>query len=293
MPRQRHREWEPLFKSLLCPVLTEAGAEVKSSVRVGARELEIDLEVRCDDAARARLAETTPFDFFVDVNLIEAKLMDDRLTVPEFQRAMGRAWLYLSNNDDLSLTQVQTAALCSRHPRALLRWLSAGPGFDKISEGHYLTKTPLAFHILSLGRLPLESRNILLALFTVGERRQEVLKLLIDQGATIHLRAAYELYPQDLKEAIDMAGSRFSLEENMKFIVEDYGREKTLDLFTTDELLARIPTEKVLERIPPEEMLRRIPAQQRLSGIPPEERVKGLTPSELARLRRLLDGVGE
>lgn len=60
-----------------------------------------------------------------------------------------------------------------------------------------------------------------------------------------------------------MSTTRFSLDENIRFIIEDLGREKILEHYTPEE---------------------------RLAGIPTEERLAGLSPEELDRLRKLLNG---
>ena len=262
------REWEPLLKSVLEPIFARAGAEVQSGAKVGARELEIDFVVRCDASARRKLAETSPFGFFVGTNLVEAKLMDDRFTVAEFWKAAGRACLFCGKAPALAPSDVQTVVLCSRRPRAVLEWLSAHVGFDRIAEGHYRVNMHPAMHVLVLPELPIEPNSFRLLLFTGKRKRRDVLVEIIERQDIGVLLEALDLYPHEAREAIRMAGQKLTLEQ---VCVEEWGAKKVLSHFTPQE---------ILEYFPAREFARHIPA---------EAWIEGLSAAERAKARRLLD----
>jgi hypothetical protein len=263
------REWEPLLKSVLEPIFARAGAVVQSGAKVGARELEIDFVVRCDASARKVLAETSPFGFFVGTNLVEAKLMDDRFTVAELWKAAGRACLFCGKEPARAPNDVQTVVLCSRRPRAALNWLSTHIGFVRIAEGHYRLSMHPAMHVLVLTELPVEPNSFRLLLFTTECRRRDVLVEIIRHGDTATFIEAYDLYPDEAQEAIQVAKTHLSLPE---FLIQEIGREEVLGLYTARDIVEYFPARELVRQIPPEEL------------------AAGLTAAQRAKLRRLLDG---
>ncbi|MCS6862951.1 MAG: hypothetical protein NZT92_21815, partial [Abditibacteriales bacterium] len=249
-------QWDVAFKLVLERLFALVGLSLQTEWTVGDLPLRIDGVVRCQPDDVARLAERTPFGFFARHNLLECKSFADRLTLDEFQRIVGRAYLYAANEKVRNHNDLVVCILCAHCPRRLLRQSQAVAQFACAAQGIYVTRSVgIPVYIVVVPELPAEPSTVFLRLFGDAEGRREAIATFIGWGDPELIRVSALLFPEEVHEVMKM----------MK-------RIKAPDIAANVAYLVRwLGPEKVIGELTPEE---------RLAGLKPEERLVGLKPEE-------------
>ena len=258
-------QWDFAFKFVLERLFALVGLSLQTEWAVGDLPLRIDGVVRCQPDDVARLAERTPFGFFTQHNLLECKSFSDRLTLDEFQRIVGRAYLYAANEKVRNHKDLIVCVICARRPRRLLTRSQQVATFAQASQGIYQTlSVGMPVYVVVVPELPIEPSTVFLRLFGDEAGRREAIATFIGWGDPDLIRVSALLFPNEVDEVMKMAK-----------------RTKAPDIAANVAYLVRwLGPEKVIGELTPEE---------RLAGLKPEQILAGLEPEELKRLKRLLD----
>ncbi|HIE53209.1 MAG TPA: hypothetical protein EYP85_15765, partial [Armatimonadetes bacterium] len=255
--------WDAIYKQVLVRWFERWGVTLVTEVEVARLPRRIDGVAICSPAERQRLAQTSPFDFFRQHNLLEFKSPNDPLTMREYQRVLGRAWFYAAEMEVKDPAEMSLCVVTSRKPVKVLTGSPAWVRFSRLRSGLYRSDDKIPVHLLVVPELPLREENYPLLLFARGRKRREFLRWLIGRKEVECLRWAYELYPQEVKEELIMSKDYPTLEENIRFIIQDIGLKRLLQETEPEELaeavdlraLARAAgLRRILQEVQPEEL---------------------------------------
>jgi len=276
-------QWDFAFKLVRERLFARVGLSLQTEWAVGDLPLRIDGVVRCQPDDVARLAERTPFGFFTRHNLLECKSLSDRLTLDEFQRIVGRAYLYAANEKVRNHNDLIVCIICARSPRRLLRQSQSVAKFEPAAQGIYMTRSVgIPVHVVVVPELSVEPSSVFLRLFGDEAGRREAIATFIGWGDLDLMRVSALLFPDEVHEVMKMTkrAKAPDIAANVAYLVRWLGPEKVIGDLTPEERLAGLRPEERLAGLKPEE---------RLAGLKPEERLAGLKPGELERLKKLLD----
>ena len=99
MPRT---PWDRSFKQFFGRFFSSLGITPLTEYPVAQEALTIDVVVRLGKGDLEKLSAVTPFYFFLVHNLIEFKSPRDPLTLSEYRLIIGRVYVYLSQQQDIS-----------------------------------------------------------------------------------------------------------------------------------------------------------------------------------------------
>lgn len=186
--------------------------------------------IRCaTKAALDALAAKTLFDFFRGYNLLEFKSSRDPLTVSEYHRILARAHLYIADHPPASTKDLMICVACSAKPIKLIYKSPDEVTFKRLGGGHYQSDDKIPMRVVVIGELTIERRNYPLLLFAGKKKRRQFFEELVRRGDKEYIDLAYELYPDELREVLEMSRRDYpTLEENIRFIVKDLGADRIL-----------------------------------------------------------------
>ncbi len=279
-------QWDFAFKLVLERLFALVGLSLQTEWAVGDLPLRIDGVVRCQPDDVARLAERTPFGFFTQHNLLECKSLSDRLTLDEFQRIVGRAYLYAANEKVRSHKDLIVCVICARRPRRLLQHSQSVATFALTTQGIYVTRSVgIPVHVVVVPELPAEPSTVFLRLFGDEEGRHEAIRTFVGLNDSDLIRIATLVYPDEVEEAMRMAKSTKApdIVRNIAYIARWQGPEKVLSGLTPEERMAGLKPEDIVHALPPEELVR---------ALSPEELARALSPEERRRWIALLETIG-
>jgi hypothetical protein len=276
-PGKVHRETDgrseidPLFKAVLDFSFRKLGIPLKTQVEVSRLPRTIDVMLILDkESDLEKVRSETPFYYARTHNQIEFKGISDPLTIPGFRLILGRANLYMGENE-IPAEQMTITIICSRKPRKVLRSESE-VDFSPLGEGYYQSTNNPPVKLIVINELETTSKNYPLLMFASSKKKfkEFLLDTVKNNCFDAYVEFAYRVNPQVTKEVIEMA--RYGLsKEKLEFIVNDIG-QKLLPLF------------------PKEELLKHLTVEDRLANLTAEERLAGLTADELRkRLKELED----
>ncbi|MCS6860236.1 MAG: hypothetical protein NZT92_07950 [Abditibacteriales bacterium] len=201
------------------------------------------------------------FECFSRHNLLEFKSPNDPLTVKDFHRILGRAYLYASEQAMEDPREMVVCILCPRKPVKLLTRSPQIATFERVQAGVYRCHHPLNVYVVVTAELPREPKNYPLLLFTSGQQQRKFLEELVRQRQIELLRIAPRLFTEAVEEVMPMGkGNRNwpTLEDNLKYTIERLGTEKVIALLPPEVRLAGLKGDelrKALEGVNRAELL--------------------------------------
>jgi hypothetical protein len=285
-------QWDFAFKFVLERLFALVGLLLQTDWTVGDLPLQIDAVVRCQPEDRTRLAERTPFGFFTRHNLLECKSVTDRLSLDDFQRIVGRAYLYAANEKVRDHRDLLVCIICARLPRRLLTRSPRVATFTQAAQGIYRTlSVGIPVYVAVVPELPVEPSTVLLRLFGDAAGRREAIATFIGWGDSDLIRVSTLLFPDEVSEVMKMTKRTKApdIAANVAYLVRWLGAEKVIGELTPEERLAGLKLEERLAGLKLEERLAGLKLEERLAGLKLEERLAGLKPEELEQLKQLLD----
>jgi hypothetical protein len=228
---------------------------------VGQLPLTIDAVAQCGERGLRYLREETTFGFFSRHNLLEFKSPNDPLTVKDFNRILGRAYLYASEQEIEDYGEMVVCILCPRKPMKLLTRSPRVATFECVQTGVYRCHHPLDVYVIVTSELPIEPKNYPLLLFTSKQQQRGFLEEMVREKRLDLLVLAHEVFPQVVKGVISMPRGQDwpTAEDNLKFFIEEVGKERAITLFPPESRLAGLKGDelrKALEGINRAELLR-------------------------------------
>ena len=253
--------YDALFKEVMTELFNQLHIPITTEQEVSRKPRTIDVVITCtpEDIEKAR--RETAFYFFSKNNIIGFKSLADSLTIWEYYKILGRAYLYIAENK-LAASDIVICAVCSSKPRKVLHESQNVVEFTMEKPWHYVSNEKIPFHVVIIRELEIKYKNYPLLLFAPIKKFKEFLKHAIDNNRLEYLGYAYMLHPQETKEVLMMTGKIPIPEENVKFIVND---------------------------LTPERILRYIDVEDRLRGVDVEDRLSGLSREEIKKLQKLLN----
>lgn len=254
-------EIDPVFKAVICFRFGQLGISIKTQVEVGRLPRTIDavliLELEND---REKVRLETPFYYVRTHNQIEFKGINDPLTVAGFRLILGRANLYMGENEipaeDMTITIV-----CSRKPEKVLQSESEVE-FIPFGEGYYRSKNKPPINLIVINELEIIPKNYPLLMFASSKKKfkEFLLDTVKNKCFDAYVAFAYRVNPEITKEVIEVAGYGLS-KEKLEFMANDIG-PKLLPFLRKEDLLKHLTI---------------------------EDRLKGLTAEDKQKLKQLLE----
>ena len=269
---------DPVFKQILTFRCGQLGIPLQTEFEVSRLPRTIDAIIRLDPSQKVEpLHSQTPFGHFRAHNLIEFKGRRDPLTMAEYHLIMGRAYLYLGENDLLP-DQMTVTIVSARKPRQVLSRRQK-VGFQSLGGGYYLRSGEFAVYLIVINELPILPKNYPLLLFTSSAKKfRQFVQQVVKEENWDFIHFAYRLRPKITKEVLTMAGRHSIPRKDLEFMAKDIGAE----------ILPYLKEEDLLKRLSPEARLRGLNPEERLRGLNPEDLLRYLTPEARRRLQQLL-----
>ncbi len=220
--------WDAVFKEIFTQWLEQQGAKVQTQVEVSRLPRTVDAVTTTDELVRAKLAQVSPFAYFGQHNLLEFKSPRDPLTPAEYKLILARAYLFLEQVGEDDLRQATVTVISATKPRRVLNAVPHLVKFQKEAAGLYRSDDKLPLYVLVVSELSVEKQNHPLLLFTSGHKRQVVLQELAKRREHELLLLAYKLYPKDVEEVFPVSKEFPTLEENIRFFIQDFGAKRIL-----------------------------------------------------------------
>lgn len=262
---------DPVFKQILTFRFGQLGISLQTEFEVSRLPRTIDAIIRLDPSQEVEpLLSQTPFGHFRAHNLIEFKGRRDPLTMAEYHLIVGRAYLYLGENDLLP-HQMTVTIVSARKPRQVLSRRQK-VGFQALGGGYYLRSGEFAVYLIVVNELPILPQNYSLLLFaSAAQKFRQFVQQLVKEENWDYIRFAYRLRPKITKEVLAMAGKHSIPRKDLEFMAKDIGPE-------------------ILPYLNKEDLLKQLTPEDRLRGLSPEDLLRCLTPESHRMLRQLLAG---
>ena len=184
---ERH-EIDPIFKDVLMFSLGQLEIPVQTQVEVSRIPRTMDALVylsQPDDIEKVR-AETA-FSYFRVYNQVEFKGKNDGLTRAGYHLILGRANLYLAE-EDLSAKEMTVTIISARKPIKVLRHCQDDVRWETIEVGHYVSTDILPVHLIVINELPIEPKYYLLLLFAASKKKfRQFLERIVKEGNTVYI----------------------------------------------------------------------------------------------------------
>jgi len=279
---------DPVFKQILTFRCGPLGIPLQTEFEVSRLPRTIDAIIRLDPSQEmGHLQSQTPFGHFRVHNLIEFKGRRDPLTMAEYHLIMGRAYLYLGENDLLP-DQMTVTIVSARKPRQVLSRRQK-VGFQALGGGYYLRSGEFAVYLIVINELPILPKNYPLLLFTSSAKQfRQFVQQVVKEENWDYIRFAYRLRPKITKEVLTMAGRHSIPRKDLEFMAKDIGPE-ILPYLNEEDLLKHLSPEARLRGLNPEDLLKQLSPEDRVRGLNPEERLRGMSPDELRKLKQFLE----
>ena len=273
---------DAVFKWIMQLQFTRLGIPIQT-------EVEVSRLPRTIDVTLAKLSKTlqtivrlkTGLRHVRLYNLIEFKSLNDPLTMAGLRLILGRANLYMGQNN-LSVRDVTITIVCARTPRKVLRESQVDIEFESLGRGYYRSTDKLPVHIIAINELEVTPENYPFLMFASSKTKfMEFLRDVIgrdDSDDDAILTCTYFLR-SDLTEEMKMPIKNRLSDEALDVIIEEIG----------DKILARFSTEELASRLSPEEMIRALTPEERLAGLSPEELIRALNSEQRRQLQQLLE----
>jgi len=288
---------DPVFKQILTFRCGPLGIPLQTEFEVSRLPRTIDAIIRLDPSQEmGQLQSQTPFGHFRVHNLIEFKGRRDPLTMAEYHLIMGRAYLYLGENDLLP-DQMTVTIVSARKPRQVLSRRQK-VGFQALGGGYYLRSGEFAVYLIVINELPILPKNYPLLLFTSSAKQfRQFVQQVVKEENWDYIRFAYRLRPKITKEVLAMAGKHSIPRKDLEFMAKDIGpeilpylnEEDLLKHLSPEARLRGLNPEDLLKQLSPEDRVRGLNSEARVRGLSPEERLRGMSPDELRKLKQFLE----
>ncbi len=242
-------EIDPVFKEVLNFRFRQLNIPLQTEVEVSRMPRTIDALIVLDQEADLQMVRAqTPFDHFRRYNLVEFKGVRDALTRSGYQLILGRAHLYIGEND-LSPEQMTVTIVCARKPRKLLSQIR----FQAVRDGVYVRHSELSVYLIVINELPIVPQNYPLLLFASSKQKfQPFLQQTLEVENLDYISFAYRLRPQLTKEVLTMAGRHHIPKKDLEFMAKDIGPE-LLPFLSPEERLRGLSLEEILRELNAEE----------------------------------------
>jgi len=277
------REIDPVFKETVCSKFDLPGVQVQTQVEVGRLPRTIDATLTVElESDRERLRNETPFYYARTYNHLAFKGINDALDAAEFRLILGRANLYMGEND-ISAEEITITIVSSRKPVKLLKSKSDVNFLPTGRPGYYQSDNRPPVNLIVVNELDLIPKNYPLLLFTSSKKKFE--EFLFDTVKNncfdAYVEFAYRVNPEKTKEVIEMSG--WLTEDKLQFMAKDIG----------PKLLPLIPVKDRLAGLTAEDRLAGLTAEDRLTGLTAEDRLAGLTAEDLRKRLKELENRGK
>ena len=151
---ERH-EIDPVFKEVMTVSFEQLELPIQTQVEVSRLPRTMDaLVVLKQYNTLNKVRAETVFNYFCIHNQLELKGKEDALTLSGYRLILGRANLYLGENN-LSAKEMTVTIICARKPRKILYHCLDDVRWKKIGEGHYVSTDPLPVHLFMCNELPI------------------------------------------------------------------------------------------------------------------------------------------
>lgn len=237
---QSSSPWDAVFKEVLLLLLGQAGATVTTEQEVGRLPRTIDGVAVCDTMARAWLAEHTPLDFLNEYTQLEGKSAKDSFTPQEYQRVMGRAYLYQAQIRLEDLSQFTVCVVSAGFPRKVLLHVPKLVRFQPVRKALWRAEIELPFYVLVCSELDVIPQNYPFLLFATGRKRREFLQALVQEAGSPYLPLAFALYPRTVMEELKMSRKLTKYEEELRYVIDQLGPETIVRLLPPESLAQAI-----------------------------------------------------
>ena len=282
---------DSVFKWIMEFQLTRLGIPIQTEVEVSRLPRTIDVTLaRLSKTLQRRVRLKTGLRHVRLFNLIEFKSINDPLTMSGLRLILGRANLYMGQNN-LSSRNVTITIVCARTPRKVLRESQVDIEFESLGGGYYRSTDKLPVHIIAINQLEVTPENYPFLMFASSKTKfMAFLRDAIgrdDSDDDPILTYTYFLRP-DLPEEIKMSIKNRISEEALDFIIADIG-DKIASRLSVEERLNGLSSEERLNGLSSEERLNGLSSEERLNGLSPDELISALTPEQRRQLQRLLE----
>ncbi len=223
---------------------------------------------------------------------IEFKGISDPLTIPGFRLILGRANLYMGENE-IPAEQMTITIISARKPRKVLQSRSEVEFLSIVEPGYYRSTDKLPVNLIVINELEITPKNYPLLMFASSKKKfkEFLLDTVKNNCLDAYVEFAYHVNPKITKEVIEMAGYGLS-KEKLEFIANDIG-PKLLPFIPREELLKQLTLDDRLKHMAVEELLKHLTVEDRLAGLTAEERLAGLAADELRKRLKELENQGK
>ena len=257
-------EIDPVFKAVICFRFGQLGIPIKTQVEIGRLPRTIDavliLELESD---LEKVQSETPFYYVRTHNQIEFKGISDPLTISGFRLILGRANLYMGENE-IPAEEMTITIICSRKPRKVLQSESEVE-FLPLGDGYYQSTNKPLVNLIVINELEITPKNYPLLAFASSKKKfkEFLLDTVKNNCFDAYVEFAYRVNPEITKEVTEMAGYGLS-KKKLQFMANDIG----------PKLLPFIPKEKLLKQLTLDDLLKHLTLEDRLAGLTAEDRIK-------------------
>ena len=268
----QREEIDPVLKQVLAFRFGQLNIPLQTQVEVSRLPRTIDAVVRLHTPQEVeRVQLQTPFSHFRAHNAIEFKGINDALTIAKYHLILGRAYLYLGENELLP-NQMTVTIICARKPRQVLSRRQGIP-FQSLGNGHYVHhNNGLTVHLIVINELMIVPENYSLLLFASSAKKfRQFLQRIVEEENWNYIRFAYRLRPRITKEVLIMAGKHSLPKADLEFMAKDIGPE-LLAFLTPEERLQGLGPETLLEHLSLRDLLRHLSTQAQRRQLNAEER---------------------
>ena len=258
-------EIDPIFKDVLIFSFGQLEIPVQTQVEVSRipRTMDVLILLKWSNELQRVRAENV-FSYFRVHNQVEFKGKNDGLTRAGYHLILGRANLYLAE-EDISAKEMTVTIISARKPIKVLRHCQDDVRWETIEAGHYISTNILPVHLIVINELPIEPKNYPLLLFAASKKKfRQFLERIVKEDNTVYIYYAHFIDYELTEEVLKMAGKYSSYRKNLERMAEDIG----------NDILPFLSVEDRVRGLTPEELARRLTLEDRLIGLTPEERRK-------------------
>lgn len=282
-----YKPYEARLIQLLAQRFEKSALRVSDHLKVGDLPLEIDLvavspqpEWSPDFTVFPRL-----FEYFRRYNILEIKTEHDRLESEDLPKLIAYAWLYMSKQSLITVSEVTATALVHHLP-AKIREALPQMGFVLQSKDVYRGELGVTAYVICYADLPEQLVPEELQAFTSSARREKVfLSALGRREKNPLVETIVDLYESEVKKI--MLNIR---EESLKNILEAVGlpkivsvlgAERVISLLGEDRFISALGEEKVISALGEEKVISALGEEKVISALGEDRIISNLSRQKL------------
>ncbi len=254
---KRH-EIDPVFKEVLTFRFGQLDIPIQTQVEVSRLPRTMDaLVILKPPGDLEKVSTETAFSYFRLPNQIELKGKEDALTLSGYRLILGRANLYLGENN-LSAKGMTVTIISARKPRKVLYQCQDDVRWEKVGPGHYVSTELLPVHLFVCDELVIEPKNYPLLLFAASKKKlRQFFERIVSENNTFYIYYAHFADEKLIKEVLEMAGKESAYRKTREQMARDYlfpsmTPEERVRGLTPEERLRLLVQEDILRLLDPE-----------------------------------------